>query len=211
MVVTEPKLEGKEMQPSGEPPLDGLPDDAAGRGLGPRSSAGGPSPSTGTAGAHSCRPCSCGGPGRPVGRAGGRGRRVPGRRGGAQLGHIWPERRGTKRNRRPPFIPRGEGRPSLHLAKGRPGNPGNPSSTVVRDSGNWVESGGGRGGIWCRCLLAGASRTHLWLRWLSASWILVTAAREPALRSPRRRPGNLAGPSPWGGSQASRGEVTARK
>lgn len=29
----------------------------------------------------------------------------------AQLGHIWPERGGTKWSRRPPFIPRGEGRP----------------------------------------------------------------------------------------------------
>lgn len=94
-----------------------------------------PSPSTGTAGAHSCHPCSCGGPGRPVGRAGGGGRRVPGRRGGAQLGHIWPERGGTKWNRRLPFIPRGAGRPYFHLANRRPEDFGGTNTpTLVRES-----------------------------------------------------------------------------
>ena len=49
------------------------------------------------------------------------GRRVPGRRGGAQLGHIWPERRRTKWDRRPPFIPRDEGRYRFLLTLGAQG------------------------------------------------------------------------------------------
>ena len=122
--------EGTEAQPSAEPPPAAPPEDAGGRELGPQPPAPRPFRAPGPsrsprAAAHSCRPCSCGGRARPVGRPGDRGAVCRGR-GGAQLGRIWPEQRGTKR----------DGGAAFHPARGgAPGGFRGPAPTPRRWAG----------------------------------------------------------------------------
>lgn len=142
---------GTEVQPSGEPPLAALPEDAAGReGSGPSASrfrAPRPSPSTRPAGAHSCRPCSCGGLARPVGRAWDWGRRVPGRRGGGTAGPHLARAQRDQMGQKATFHP---ARGVATLVSPHHGEPerfrGTNPSWWAGTRGNWVGSRGGGGG-----------------------------------------------------------------
>lgn len=115
--MAEPRREGKEAQPGGEPPPAALPEDDAGRGLEPSSRAPrrgawplpGPLPLTFNPGCWRAflPPLLVRWAGRPVGRALGGGRVC--RKAGPE--HSWATSggaQGTKWDRRQPFIPRGE-------------------------------------------------------------------------------------------------------
>lgn len=65
---------------------------------------------------------------------------------GAQLGHIWPERRGTKWDRKQPFIPREAGRPQFLLATGRREDFGDQLRTAAAGLG-FEEICSGRGAV----------------------------------------------------------------
>lgn len=218
--VPEQRPEGKEAQPRGEPPPAARPDCVAGRegGSDPHPTLGGPWPFPGLSPLtrHPVRrrtfltPLLVRWASRPVGRAGGGGRRrVPG--GGAQLGHIWPEPGGTKWDRRPPFIPCGEGRPPCLLAMGRPEGSGDQAPDVwlgFQEIGAEAEGGIGAGArSWDPRV-----PPHLRLRWRRPFPTLKTAALDPALGPPRRRrPSALARASRGEEARLGEGKRQARK